>query len=47
MPSGNIKSQEVTDVVVKEQYHVKVSNRFEAFKCLDKTMDANMAWENY
>jgi hypothetical protein len=33
-------------VKVKEQYHVKISNRFAAFKCTDNNVDIKMAWQN-
>jgi hypothetical protein len=38
--------RELNDAEVKEQYQVKMSNRFAALENLDDNMNINMAWEN-
>jgi hypothetical protein len=34
------------DADVKEQYHVKITNRFAALENFDDNVDMNIAWEN-
>jgi hypothetical protein len=38
--------RELNDVEVKEQYQVKITNRFPALENFDDNVDMNSAWEN-
>jgi hypothetical protein len=38
--------RKLNDVEVKEQYQVKITNRFAAFENCDDTVNMNTAWEN-
>jgi hypothetical protein len=38
--------RKLNDAEVKEQYHVKITNRFAALENFDDNVDMNRAWEN-
>jgi hypothetical protein len=38
--------RKLNDAEVKEQYQVKIKNRFAALENFDDNMDMNRAWEN-
>jgi hypothetical protein len=38
--------KKLNDKEIKEKYQVEISNRFAAFKSLDKSFDINYAWES-
>jgi len=41
-----VNLKKLNDVEVKEQYQVKISNRFAALENLDDDVDINRAWES-
>jgi hypothetical protein len=43
---GRFNLKKLNEVEGKEQYRVKISNRFSAFKNLYAEVDINRAWEN-
>jgi hypothetical protein len=43
MERSNLKK--LNEIEGKEQYHVKISNRFASLKNLDTEVDVNKAWE--
>jgi hypothetical protein len=43
MKRSNLKRP--NDVEIKEEYQVKISNRFAALEDLDNSIDTNRAWE--
>jgi hypothetical protein len=38
--------KKLNDAEIKEQYQVKISNRFAAFENLEDNVDINRAWKN-
>jgi hypothetical protein len=38
--------RKLNDAIVKEEYQIKISNRFAALENLDDNVDINRAWEN-
>jgi hypothetical protein len=38
--------RKLNDAKVKEQYHVKITNRFAALENFDDNVDMNRAWKN-
>jgi hypothetical protein len=44
MQRFNLKK--LNEVEGKEEYHIKISNRFAALENLDDNVDINMAWES-